>query len=199
VALKKESDAKHDYRERMREVRLNQKEAAWQQKEATKAKKLCEKARFEERETERILSEVKEKKGSLEVLEAEKRNNAMLENIGLEHKRQKNIENKERRRVEKDLLRVRKVQLDFEEELQHEVADAEVPMKSTLVHAVHAPSVTELNFALRELRENLEDLRSSDMERRAKSMHIRVFQLVRKMEDEAQEEWARVHKSVGMK
>lgn len=142
---------------------------------------------------------MKEKKLSFAVLEAEKRKITEQEQIALNSMRIKHIENKERRRVEKDLLRVRKVQLDFEEELQHEVADAEVPMKSTLVHAVHAPTVTELNFALRELRENLEDLRASDMERRAKSMGILVFQLVRKMEDEAQEEWDRVHKSVGMK
>lgn len=199
LALQKESEAKSDYRQRMREIKLNQKEAAWQQKEAGAAKKVCERARFEERETERILSEVRERK--LEMLKAERETKQVskAEAQVIHKKRDKAIEAKERRRVEKDLLRVRKVQLDFEEELGHELPDAEVPMKATLVHAVHAPSVSELNFALRDLRENLEDLRSCDMERRAKSQGVRVFQLVRQMEDEAKKEWDRVHKSVGVK
>jgi hypothetical protein len=199
VALKKESDAKHDYRERMREIKINQKEQSWTEREAAKAKKTCEKARFEERETERILTEVREKKLSQLALESEKRSIALQDQVVLQESREKAIKVKERRRVEKDMSRVRKVQIEFEEELGQEIPDAEVPLKSTLVHAVHAPTCADLNFALRELRENLEDLRSSDMERRAKSMGIRVFQLVRKMEDEALEEWNRVHKSIGVK
>jgi hypothetical protein len=93
---------------------------------------------------------------------------------------------------------MRRVLQDFHDELGHEIPNQEVPMKATLTRAVKAPSCAELNFALRDLRENLEDLRSCDMERRAKSQNCRVFQLVRKMEDELQVEWDRVHKSVGV-
>merc|ERR1719253_2197316 len=130
IALKKESEAKADYRERMREIKLNQKEANWQQKEAVRAKKLCEKARFEERETERILQEVREKKLSVLALEAEKRKKEAEERERLNLQRTKAIAAKEKRRVEKDLLRVRKVQIEFEEELGQEIPDAEVPLKS---------------------------------------------------------------------
>ena len=44
----------------------------------------------------------------------------------LQEKREKAIKVKERRRVEKDMSRVRKVQIEFEEELGQAIPDAEV-------------------------------------------------------------------------
>merc|ERR1719487_1223917 len=131
-------------------------------------------------------------------MEAFQRSDDVKKQKEMDALREKNINSREHVRKTKDLRRMRHVLQDFHDELGHEVPNQEVPMKATLTRAVKAPTVAELNFALRDLRENLEDLRSCDMERRAKSQNCRVFQLVRKMEDELQVEWDRVHKSVGV-
>merc|ERR1719352_1437222 len=131
-------------------------------------------------------------------MEAFQRADEIKKHKELNDLRDKNANNREHVRKTKDDTRRRRVIQDFHDELGHEVPNQEVPMKSTLTRAVKAPTVAELNFSLRDLRENLEDLRSCDMERRAKSQNCRVFQLVRRMEDELQVEWDRVHKSVGV-
>jgi hypothetical protein len=199
VALRKATEAEQDYREKMREIKLNQKEAGWQKKEGAKAKEVIDRTKFEERETERLLTEVRDAKNARLMVEASDRAADIKRQQEMDDKRAANIANKENARVKKDLQRMRRVLEDFNIEIDHEIPNQEVPMKHTLVHAVKAPNVMELNFALKDLRENLEDLRSCDMERRAKSQGCRVFQLVRRMEDDLQSEWARVHKSVGVR
>merc|ERR1719454_2431703 len=196
VALKKANEADKDYREKMREIKINQREAKWSEKETARAQEVAERTKFEERETERLLQEVRDRKLSELAMEAFQRADDIKKQKELEDLREKNSKNRDHVRKTKDQTRVRRVLQDFHDELGHEIPNQEVPMKATLTRAVKAPSVAELNFALRDLRENLEDLRSCDMERRAKSQNCRVFQLVRRMEDELQVEWDRVHKSV---
>merc|ERR1719321_2568319 len=198
IALKKSNEAEKDYREKMRDIKINQREAKWSEKETARALEVTERTKFEERETERLLQEVRDRKLSELAMEAFQRADEIKKQKEREDLREKNIKSREHVRKTKDDTRRRRVIQDFHDELGHEIPNQEVPMKSTLTRAVKAPTVAELNFSLRDLRENLEDLRSCDMERRAKSQNCRVFQLVRRMEDELQVEWDRVHKSVGV-
>jgi hypothetical protein len=198
VAQRKAHEAEKDYREKMREIKINQRESKWSERETNHALEIVERTKFEERETERLLNEVRDKKLSELAMAAFQRAEAVKKQQEKDALREKNIAARDDARTKKDLTRMRRVLQDFRDELGHEIPNQEVPMKSTLVAAVKAPTAAELNFALRDLRENLEDLRSCDMERRAKSQNCRVFQLVKKMEIDLQVEWDRVHKSVGV-
>merc|ERR1719389_931293 len=70
IALKKANDAEKDYREKMRDIKINQREAKWSEKETARALEVTERTKFEERETERLLQEVRDKKLSELAMEA---------------------------------------------------------------------------------------------------------------------------------
>lgn len=200
-STRKHQEAELDYKSKMRTLNIHKKEEKWKKSEAKRAVQISEKAKFEERETARILSEVKERKNDKLAKEADDRAARKAELKALDEQREKAIAAREKARRERELKRVQKIQEDFEKELDaacQEPNETGVPMKSLLVKAVHAPAVDELHFALADLRETVDDLLETDMERRAKSQGIRVFHLVRQMEDRAKDEWERIHKTVGL-
>merc|ERR1719454_1589610 len=102
VALKKANEAEKDYREKMREIKINQREAKWSEKETARALEVTERTKSEERETERLLQEVRDRKLSELAMEAFQRADEIKKQKEMDDLRDKNIKNKEHVRKTKD-------------------------------------------------------------------------------------------------
>lgn len=200
VALRRTDDAEDEYRDKMRELRIQQKEEAWRQKEAARAKQLVYDAQFEDRETARLIGEARMRKILKLGREAQKRAEAKTEIKDKNKAREEKITTRDDKRKGREMARVRKIKDDLEVELELSGQNiTTVPMKINLVHAVHSASSSELYFALRNMRECVEDLRDAQMEFRAKSQGLKVFQLVKEMEADAAQEHAEIFKTVNGK
>merc|ERR1719321_473360 len=90
VALKKANEAEKDYREKMREIKINQRESKWSEKETARALDITERTKFEERETERLLQEVRDKKLSEYAMELHQRAEEIKKQAQLQEQRFKN-------------------------------------------------------------------------------------------------------------
>merc|ERR1719454_2722333 len=91
VALKKATEAEKDYREKMREIKINQREAKWSEEETARALEVTERTKFEERETERLLQEVRDRKLSELAMEAFHRADEIKKEKEADDLRDKNI------------------------------------------------------------------------------------------------------------
>merc|ERR1719454_2707390 len=102
VALKKANEADKDYREKMREIKINQREAKWSEKETARALEVTERTKFEERETERLLQEVRDRKLPELAMEAFQRADELKKEKEADDLREKNIKSREHVRKTKD-------------------------------------------------------------------------------------------------
>merc|ERR1712070_1164230 len=103
----------------MREIKINQREAKWSEKENARAQEVAERTKFEERETERLLQEVRDRKLSELAMEAFQRADEIKKQKELDDLRDKNIKSREHVRKTKDHTRVRRVLAEFHDELGH--------------------------------------------------------------------------------
>eukprot|EP00397_Hematodinium_sp_SG-2012_P028070 GEMP01029531.1.p1 GENE.GEMP01029531.1~~GEMP01029531.1.p1 ORF type:complete len:296 (-),score=90.89 GEMP01029531.1:1361-2206(-) len=175
---------------RHRDTQIDKKHENWMSKSMQNILDLKTARLAEEEEVNVRLMDARKRKNEqnqAEALErADKKHNIHL----LEEKRRKNEDAREELRKEKELQRIEALKTAQNIELEQIKEDAEiapltVAKKCALVASItECPSVSELLCALKTRKADIDDLRKSDVERRAKLHGLSLFAHVKKLDVE---------------
>eukprot|EP00746_Dinoflagellata_sp_MGD_P162183 gnl/MRDRNA2_/MRDRNA2_89626_c0_seq1.p1 gnl/MRDRNA2_/MRDRNA2_89626_c0~~gnl/MRDRNA2_/MRDRNA2_89626_c0_seq1.p1 ORF type:complete len:295 (+),score=95.07 gnl/MRDRNA2_/MRDRNA2_89626_c0_seq1:91-975(+) len=182
---KRAAQMENEFREKCRESNITKKRNAWLQKENERMQDmLADHYAGEEEMNERLL-EAKERKNMDMREDLEKR--ILFRQSQKQRNEQREAKEKEReeKRKEREIHRIDELKMQLDEEVDQYVEHpTHIPLKQALCGGLRpVPTVTKLLAAMRDMEEDLKDVKATILEDRARSLKKPLFTYVQELKE----------------
>lgn len=182
---KRAAQMENEFREKCREANITKKRNAWLETQNRIMQEMLEDNAADEEELQERLLEAKERV-NIKAREDLERRIAMKNAQKIRDKqREANQKNRDEIRKEKEIQRIDQLKLELDEELDQYIEHpTHIPLKQALCGGLKpVPTVTYLLAAMRDISEDLEDVKATVLEDRAKSLKKPLFTYVQELKE----------------
>lgn len=183
--MKRTAQMENEYRERCREAQITKKRNAWLTRQNQQIQEMLDEYQVEEDDLLDKKMEAKERKNRLRHEEMDKRLFMVHQAKNIEQQREAKELEREEDRKEKSIHRIDTLKAELDAEIDEYIEHpTHIPLKQALCGGLRSvPTVTALLAALRDQREDLNDLKATNLEQRAKALGKPLFHMVRQMKE----------------
>lgn len=182
---KRAHQMENEFREKCREANITKKRNNWLQKENERMQEMLADYYADDEELHERLLEAKERKNMQAKEDMEKR--LLFREAEKRRNEQRATKEKEREehRKEREIQRIDELKLQLDEELDQYIEHpTHIPLKQALCGGLRpVPTVTQLLAAMRDMEEDLQDVKATVLEDRARSLKKPLFTYVTELKE----------------